>query len=99
MGMQRPRNVYSFPTVGSSLDDLQIGSQTLSYVVVIFTSTRVTDPSMGTTSTRIHPKNVFESEIFSQCDVEDTNSHGNESPTLIADVGLRATCADAVVIR
>src|SRR5271168_3335809 len=98
MGMQRPRDVYSFSTLGSSLDDLQIGSQTLSYVIVIFTSTRVTDPGMGTASTGIHPKDVFESEIFFQGNVEDTNGDGNETPTLVADICFSATRADIVVI-
>ena len=66
--------------------------------VVHFPSSLVTHPTVDSSSSGIHPQQMFEPEIFSQHSVNDLSSDAHEFPTSVANVSPRTTSSDVVVV-
>lgn len=54
---------------------------------------------MSTSSARVYPEDVLETEVFTETSVNHFDSHGHESPAFVAYVCFVATSADFIIIR
>ena len=98
MGVQRPLDVNLLPTMRSTFDNLQIASESLSFVIIHIPGSLIAHPSVSSSSSWINPHNVAKSEVLPQCNVHHFNSHGHERPAFMTDICFVATCSYLVVV-
>jgi hypothetical protein len=97
--VQRSLDSNLLTTLRASLQNLKIAGNGLSLLVIKVTRFPVAYPSVGTTTTGVHPHDVLETEVITQSHIDDLDGHCDELPALVADVGLVAARTDIVVIR
>ena len=54
---------------------------------------------MSTSSARVYPEDMLETEVFAKTSVNHFDGHGHEGPAFVAYVCFVATCADLIIIR
>lgn len=96
--MKRPPEIDLLPALRTAPDDFQIPRDGAPLLVVHGTRLLVADPRVRATTARVHPHDVLKPEVVPQCCVDGLDGHCHELPAFVADVGLVAACADAVVI-
>ena len=98
MRVQRSPDVHLLATLCTTLEHLQVSCHSPPLLILHSPRLLVANPGVGTTSARVDPHDVLETEIVAQSLVDHLNSHGDELPTLDANVGLVATCPDIIVV-
>lgn len=96
--MQRPLDIYFFATLRATLDYFQVVCYGPALLIVHRPGLLVAHPSVGTSSSRVHPHDVVEAKVVSQSHVDNLDGHGHELPALVADGGLVTACSNVVVI-
>jgi hypothetical protein len=95
--MQWSSNIDPLAILGAA-EDIHVSRNGRPHLVVHGASLLVADPSVGTTTTRVHPHDVLEAKVLSQGRVDDFYGHGHELPALVADIDLVAARSHVVVV-
>lgn len=98
MWVQWPLQVHPLTGLRASTHDLQVVGDGPAPVVGKFAGSRVADPGVRTTTTRIDPHDVLETKVLAQRGIHDFDCHRDECPAFRADVSFRTASADVVVI-
>ena len=86
------------PALRTALDDFEVSRNGSPFLIIHGSGTLIADPGVRASTTRVDPHDVLETEIVSQRGVDDFDSHSDERPTLVTDVGFIAAGSDLVVI-
>lgn len=98
MWVQRPLDIDLFATLRATLDYFQVVCYGPALLVIHRPSLLVAHPSVGTSSSRVHPHDVVEAKVVSQSHINNFDGHGHELPAFVADSSLVTACSNVVVI-
>jgi len=96
--VERPLHINTLATLSSALNNLKISSDSSPLLVIHLPSFLVTHPCVSSSSSRVYPHNVLEAKIITQCHINNLDSHSDELPAFIADIGLVTACPNVIVI-
>lgn len=99
MGVQWSPHVDLLPALSATADYLEVSGDRPTLLVVHRPRLLVAYPGVCTSSSRIHPHDMLEAKVLAQRHIHYLDSHGDELPTAVADIGLVAARTDLVVVR
>ena len=96
--MQRSRQRHLLLLLGPTLDDVNVIDYASPLIIIQAHCALIADPTMNSSTSRIDPQQMPETEIFSQNTIDYACGHGNEGPTATTDGFIGTTGSDGIVV-